>query len=169
MVENIFTDLMSQLKDQLNFNLLDSEEIDAGMSNRLFRQNDQDGKKLLLKVYWKDSSDPRLEREFKAIQLMRTHGITQIPEVYFRNTDLNYAVYSLEDGHHKKAEDLSENDIEKMVDFLVAVHSIKEENVDSVFKIDSNYTLATYTERIKHRINRFTEDLNTNALPDFVM
>ena len=134
----ILSEITTKLQINHNFVLKDYAEIDAGMSNKLFVLTEADGTKLLLKHYFEAAKEPLQQREYKAIKLMRKNGITNIPKIIDKNRKLHYVIYSFEQGNNKKPNELTKQDIEQMVDFLVAVHTIPTESVDPIFKRDED-------------------------------
>lgn len=161
----IFADLSLRLKRELNFNLDTFNEIEAGWSNKLFCLTSKERNKLLLKVYFSVERQP-LKKEYTALEFLNARHIDNVPNVYFNNADLNYAVYSYEEGFTKEPNKLTKDDIGKMVKFVVSIHNILPEKVTSDFPIATMacFSFQDYINNINHRLELFEKYVKTENL-----
>jgi hypothetical protein len=76
------------------------DPVRAGGNNRLFAVSARDGSRFALKHYPRQASDPRdrLATEFKALQFMRRHGLTQVPAPLACDAAAGFALYDWIDG-----------------------------------------------------------------------
>jgi hypothetical protein len=80
--------------------ILSVDPVRAGGNNRLFAVYARDGSRFALKHYPRQASDPRdrLTTEFKALQFVRRHGLTQVPAPLACDVAAGFALYDWIDG-----------------------------------------------------------------------
>ncbi|MDE2330580.1 MAG: hypothetical protein KGK16_07360 [Bradyrhizobium sp.] len=76
------------------------EPVRAGGNNRLFAVSCDGGARFALKQYPRQASDSRdrLATEFRALQFMRQHGVTQVPAALASDPAAGFALYDWIDG-----------------------------------------------------------------------
>ncbi len=148
-----------RLKTELGFILESSTEIKAGGNNRLFKLSSSN-RNLLLKIYTTHDNRQRLQREFQAFSYLRTHGFLNIPEAFFKDDTLNYAVYSFEDGITKSAENLTRDDLNQMLGFVLKLQDIQPDTVSEYFMpaVSACTCLQDYIKNITARVEKFKHD-----------
>jgi aminoglycoside phosphotransferase (APT) family kinase protein len=140
---------------QQGFAVVDSTEILAGLTNRLFRLHTDDGQSLILKCYYQDENH-RLEREFGAFQYLRAQGLTDIPSTIYRDDAQNYAVYSYAPGknlpfRHEQIQGLTHSHLDQMVDFIVSLHGLgpSTDNQHFLRALGSSFGIGEYISKIQ--------------------
>jgi hypothetical protein len=95
----------------------------GGGNNRLFRIETEDGEVYALKSYPRQVSDPRdrLSTEFKALEFMRCHGVTQVPKPIAKDRDAGFALYEWIAGEPTRP---SVTAIDAAVAFIRALHTL---------------------------------------------
>ena len=163
-----FSSLLSEVENKMKTKVETFEEIYAGMNNRLFVLNTDSKQKLLGKIYIRDDT-PRLYNEFTSFSFLRENGITQTPTVYFKNDELNYAVYSFEEGLIKTSQNLNFADIEKMLDFIIKLQDFERKKVTTPFNFIL-YSINSLNDFIQNayeragKLERYTIENNINPL-----
>lgn len=156
MDKKILTDLKHNLLEELNFRLERFDEIHKGFGNKLYSLISNTSAKLLLKVYYSKNAG-HLEREFHALTFLNSKNFTHIPKAYFKNNELNYAIYSYESGDEKKVNDINKEDISQMTDFLASLYDIQEATIYKEFAntIQKRRSINDYIRDIHVRIAAF--------------
>jgi hypothetical protein len=100
--------LAERLRAELGCELAAAAPIDPGVihNNLLWRLDGADGRRLVLKAYFRDDRR-RLEREFGAFAFLRERGFGGVPEPLLRDDAGYWAVYSFEPGEVKTAAELT--------------------------------------------------------------
>src|SRR5258708_2503542 len=93
--------------------------------------------------------------------------IGHIPKVYFKNDDLQYAVYSYEEGKVKKAHELTVKDIEMMAQFAAKLHSFTNDTIDQPFlpAVLACFSLQEYIDNMHFRLRQFIAYVSDTHLP----
>lgn len=158
MNDKIAADLKDKLTKKLNFELEKFEEIHKGLSNKLFTLISDQGEKLLLKIYY-SKNDQNLHREFHALTFLNKRGLPHIPKAYFKNDELNYAIYSYEQGEGKNILDVTREDIDQIVTFLTSVHNINDPILYEEFSgtIMKRLSFNDYIHNITLRVDSFSQ------------
>ncbi len=169
MDEVLLRNLKDTLKKELNFSLENYTEIKAGGNNKLFCLS-SGSSKLLLKVYNAHDDRQRLKREFQALSFLYKERFECIPGAFLKNDSLNYAIYSYENGKSKNAKDVTRNDLDQMVDFIVTLQGIKPVDVTEEFLpgVMACFSFQDYLNNIQIRLEKFKAHSQNNGLPDMV-
>ena len=159
--ETLNDTLLNQLQSQLNFIPHEIHEINAGQNNRLFLLTDSKNKKLFVKFYYKDDRD-RLNREFEAYKHLREKGFKSVPDALLKNEDEYFGVYSFEDGHAKPVQDYTKSDIDKCVDFIIALENLNPSESSYQFQptVMGCLSLSDYIRNITFRLEKFNKDID---------
>lgn len=104
--------------------------MDPGVihNNRLVLLTADDGRKLVLKRYYRDDRG-RLEREFGAFAYLRAHGFDAVPVPHLRDDAAYAAVYSFEPGRTKLPHELTRDDLTAIGRLAGQLHTF-DPNVD---------------------------------------
>jgi aminoglycoside phosphotransferase len=79
------------------FALRDYFRLSGGFTNQVYCLNAKDKRKVILKRYYADNKQ-RLSREFEMLRYLHAQGFKHVPLAYYRNIELNYALYSFIEG-----------------------------------------------------------------------
>ena len=152
--------LLDKISSELGGNVLSTHELSAGMNNRLFEIETDDGK-YLLKKYQRDERE-RLEREYRALSFLRDHGFDNVPRPVLRGDDDYVAVYSYEAGNSKLASEATLDDIDNVLDFVIELQSFKSGNIETEFPpaVMGCFSLKDYIRNIDFRFGKFLECIN---------
>ena len=156
MQEEIYQDIIIQLKINLDLDFDSYQEIPAGINNKLFRINTKQKKVFFCKVYYRDDRE-RLQREFDAIQFLADKQFQNIPKGYFKNQTLHYALYSYEEGITKTPDHITKSDIETMARFVAKLHSIHADEIKTTFlpAVLACFSLQDYIDNSIVRLDKF--------------
>lgn len=138
-------------------------EIAGGGNNRLFRFK-AGSQELLAKFYRRDGRQ-RLDREFMASSFLSSIGI-KVPKAFFADHEHQFAVYSLEPGKTKEPSDTTKGDVERIADFMLALHSIANKKIPTDF-LEAGGALRSYQDYINlmdGRMNTFKSAFYNNRL-----
>jgi hypothetical protein len=115
--------LADRLRIELGLELAEAEAIDPGVihNNRLVRLTGADGRRLVLKSYYRDDRG-RLEREFAAFAFLRDRGVSGVPAALLRDDAGYCAVYSFEPGVTKSAADLTLDELSAIGRLAAEIH-----------------------------------------------
>lgn len=165
-----FEILLKQLKSQFQYETRTIKEINAGMNNKLFRLTDASGKSLLAKFYYTDDRK-RLQREYTAFEYLQSRKINFTPQVYLKNNRYHFAVYSYESGKTKKAEDMTINDLDKMLEFIFALHSNKFNEAKDIFPsaVMACFSYKDYLNNITFRLKKFNDYVRSKEVHPMVL
>ncbi|MFA5828671.1 MAG: phosphotransferase [Candidatus Shapirobacteria bacterium] len=142
------------------------DRLSGGMNNHLYQVTNTENTRYLLKIYVVDETD-RLSREFKACSYLWLHNFP-VPKPIFKNDIKNYAIYTFAEGGPKKAQMVTKDDIDKMVDFLTALENCRP---DYYFfdKSASSFTrLSDYVNYVEKRLDTLKTSLINDAIDDRV-
>lgn len=169
MDEVLLRNIKDKLKKELNFDLVSHTEIKAGGNNKLFCLS-SGSSKLLLKIYNAHDDRQRLKREFHALSFLRKESFDCIPSAYLKDDSLNIAVYSYEIGKSKDAKDITRNNLDQMIDFVVSLQNIRPVDVTEEFLsgVMACFSFQDYLNNIQLRIEKFRAHAQNDGLPDIV-
>lgn len=160
-------DLLESIESELGFWVEKVEYVKAGWNNGVFVLRCSGGGKLIGKFYHRDDR-MRLNREYKACKFLRERGLT-VPDALIRNDEYQFAVYSFEEGEHKEASQVSENEVMSLVDFIVDLQMIEPGDVDVKFEYGVRCTISydEVEEVMNSRMDKIHEALDNGHLhPD---
>ena len=102
---------------------------------------------------------PRLETEFKALQILHKHNIKNVPKPIRKNYDLNIAVYEWIDGDIINKP--STNDINKAIKFAEKLYVLSKKVKRSFLNYASEACLSGHglLEQIENRYKRLNEQI----------
>ncbi len=169
-MDDVFlTALKSTLKERLNFQLENYKEIKAGGNNKLFCLHSGTSK-LLLKIYNSHDDRQRLKREFQAYSFLNSNGFDCLPKAYFKDNEQNYGIYSFEIGKSKPANEVTKQDLDKMVSFIVSLQNIKQDTVNEKFLpgVMACFSFQDYLNNIYYRIDKFQSSIKKEGLSEHV-
>lgn len=133
------------------------ERIEGGKNNQLYLLGDtkQDGK-WLLKCYGNDN-DSRLKRESEALSLLPQMGFNNVPKLITVNHSSSWAIYSFLEGEKKHAEDLSQQDVDQICDFVIKLQALTPNLVTSKIMPAhmACFSLADYIKNISGRLDAY--------------
>ena len=110
--------------------ILSIEKLEHKGNNQLFKIFLDNNETFLLKKYSKIHMGgwERGKTEFKALSHLWNLGFKEIPQPISFDENENLAIYSYEKGKILKPEEITKEDIDKAVDFLVKLHNLDNEN-----------------------------------------
>lgn len=159
--------LKTVLIKELNFELEAFEQINKGMSNKLFTLKNKKGDKLLLKIYY---SQDGFERETKALSFLNKHGFSNVPKPYYISREDKLAVYSFEEGVSKTSLELNREDIIKMASFVASINNIKKQDIDEKFSEASgaSFSYQGFIDYAETRLAKFEKGLSDKGLSPLI-
>lgn len=118
-----------------------AEPARRGGNNRLYRVT-AEGRAFALKLYLRDSSDPRdrLGTEFRALEFLTRHGLTCVPSPIARDDAAGAALYSWIDG--EPVTSATEADADAAADFLDRLHALRTDGEALAFPPASEACLS---------------------------
>jgi len=116
--------------------------------------------KLLVKKYYKDTIH-RLEREYSAFTFLKQSSSDtlrqQVPSVLWVNEQEYYGVYSFEPGFHKSGEQVTENDLRDVMNFIINLQTYRRNEPALHFEnaLSAAISLNAYIHEVERRIKLF--------------
>lgn len=127
--------------------------LTGGGNNRVFKVEFESRDPVIVKQYFSHTQDlrPRLLSEFSFLQHARESGIRNVPEPIAFSSELNAAVYSFVPGRAIQHSDISDDLIQAMIDFFLALNKKKEKTlpVASEACLSINDYLVTVDRRLE--------------------
>jgi len=152
-------DLEPRLAREIGFRLAGVEPVHPGVihNNRLFRLQSADGRAAMAKLYLQDGRF-RLEREYDALAVLRSHGITSVPSPLARSDEHYYAVYSLEAGENRPAAQWTTAHSTASAHFCIQLDRIRPEDVHVPLRdaFAAAFSLSESVTRTRARLSLFT-------------
>lgn len=148
---------MAQISNEVRevgFDPILVSKINTGTNNSLYRVESSNGDELLGKVYLVDDRN-RLDREYGSLSLLDRLGVQHVPKpISARN---GIGLYSFESGGRKEPKEITELDIDKIIDFVCILHGISPTNVDEDFQdaIFASFSLEDFLATSSYRMDRF--------------
>jgi thiamine kinase-like enzyme len=145
------------VETRLNRKIDKTIPIAGGMNNQLFRLKIDNHPDLLTKVYYQDDRN-RLDREYSALDFFNRNGSTSVPTPYFREGN-DFAVYSFEESVDKPPQDIANEDIAKMVDFVCYMHTFTPSQTPDKFDnaVMPVFSFEQFLGGAKFRINKYLD------------
>jgi hypothetical protein len=141
------------------------EPISGGRNSQVYRASRADGRSYALKVYPRGASDPRdrLGTEYNSLTFLWQHGVRQIPEPITADRALGFALYSFIDGRPVPIDEVTEPDIDTLIDFLVDLRELVqlEESLRLPPASEAFFNVQEIVENLHARLSRLG-----NARPD---
>jgi hypothetical protein len=139
------------------------EPVRAGGNNRLFAVSCADGTRFALKQYPRQASDPRdrLATEFKALQFMRRHGVSQVPAALASDPAAGFALYDWIDGRPPVA---SVATVDAAIAFTGELRSLGRLDGASAMPEASEacFSPATIVTQVKHRLSALKSEASSH-------
>jgi hypothetical protein len=159
---------VERLHDELGFEVVAAEPIDPGVihNNRLTRLDGADGRRVVLKVYFRDDRG-RLEREFGAFAFLRRRGLDGVPEALLRDDAGYWAIYSFEPGRVKPAPEITVDEAAAIGRLAAGFHRFRPGQDGPDFP--SAFAALSLADRIGHLRARLATCLRAaaEALPEY--
>lgn len=161
--------IKSGIEKRIKSRVVKFQRIKVGGNNKLFKLITRNNKNYLLKIYGKDKIN-RLDREFRAIKLLRDKGFDNVPIPHLSNNELDYGLYSYEEGITKISKQLTRNDLRLMAEFMADIHNIRSQSDIDEFPPANLacFSLMDYVNNIEFRIEKFVSYAESTSAPQSV-
>lgn len=130
-------------------------------NNKIYLLNKGSEKKYILKVYYLDERK-RLEREYAGYDFFTQLGSDFTPKPIYKNVTGYFAVYTFLGGDHKKPEDVTQNDMVKISNFLIYMHKNSQKAHEKGLKfmpaIASCFSIEETLNKINMKLGKFLSD-----------
>ncbi|MBI4763527.1 MAG: phosphotransferase [Deltaproteobacteria bacterium] len=162
--------------DQLDEEVVSLIRLGGGHNSQTYRIACRSGRSVAAKIYHRHSADPRdrLAVEFRTLSFLWNHGIREIPQPLIENTPQGFALYQFVAGEAIDVVQIKEMDIDRTVDFLVSLNTLKNdfEAADLPSASEACFSCASIVENIKGRFDRLlkvpTREIFGEALHQFL-
>lgn len=153
-----------EIEEKFGISIADVRQITLAGNNGVFILNDDCEDRFVIKFYRKDERN-RLDREFRACTFLKENKFS-VPQALVRNNDFNFGVYSFEYGERRLAVDLPEDEILKMVDFVVHLQDFASNKIKERFDIGVYAALSSHEVLSKSifRVQKIEEAMHQGKL-----
>ena len=133
------------------------QRIGSGRNSRVYKLLCEKSLPYTAKVYFCHGSDERnrLQVEFASLQFLWKHEVRCIPQPIVMDTDRGYAIYEYIDGTQITPEEVSGNDIDYAVQFLMKLAGCnnKEGSKDLPMASEACFSIQAIIDIIERRLN----------------
>jgi len=155
------TEYRQLFESQLGADLKTLERIGAGRNSRVYRLVRADGRLCLAKVYHRHKEDrrDRLGAEFGGLTFLWQNGIRAIPEPLACDPEHGFALYEYIHGDTIEPHQIRVVDIDRAVEFLVALEDLKmrPKASDLPSASEACFTVADIIAGVQQRVARLSE------------
>lgn len=155
-------DIVFWAKDIVDESMENVEKI-LGRGNSTVYKIDVPGEKSYVLKHYPDQlvdNRPRLETEFKALQMLYEHGIKNVPQPIEKNCDLNLGLYEWING--KKVDKPIVGDLDQAIQFAEKLYILSKQIDCNHIGIASEACLSAYelVSQIENRYSRLNAQSN---------
>jgi hypothetical protein len=162
--------------DELGEEVVSLMRLTGGNNSQTYRITCLNGRIVAAKIYHRHFADPRdrLAVEFRALSFLWNHGIREISQPLIENTLHGFALYQFVTGESIDVGQVNEIDIDRAVDFLVSLDTLKHTSDAAGLPPASEacFSCASLVENIKGRFDRLvevpTQDIFGGELQEFL-
>ena len=119
------------------------------------------GSKFVIKQYLGQTADgrSRLDIEYQALEFLSKQGIDQIPKPIVKYKPAECAIYQFLEGDRLSAGDISVNDVDHAVDFLIKLHELSKhaDSVNLPIAAEACFSLLDLIKNVEERIGNLTQ------------
>lgn len=154
-------DFQKIVSPQLSSRLSAVEQIAGGRNSRVFKLLCEDSKQYAIKFYFQHSSDSRnrLQIEFLALQFLWENELHCVPQPVIADENQRWAIYEYIDGKKIAAQDITQSDIEHLVQFLNSLKELKTNKNSASLSSASEacFSIQEIVENIHFRLKRLRD------------
>jgi hypothetical protein len=149
------------------------QRLQGGRNSRVYRVVCEDGAAVAVKAYFKSTEDPRdrMGCELRALRLLRSEGLRQIPAPLTDDREQGIAVYEFVAGQPLRAADIGGGEIDQAVELVRALKTIADSGMAREFPAASEacFSIAGILQNLDGRLRRLGEaSAGEAALADFL-
>jgi len=142
------------------------QRIGSGRNSKVYKLLCEKSLPYTAKVYFRHGFDERnrLQVEFSCLQFLWKHGIRCIPQPIVMDPDQGYAIYEYIDGSQIGPKEVSENDIDFAVQFLMRLAECKSEegSEDLPMASEACFSIQAIIDVIESRLGKLFALQNHN-------
>jgi len=142
------------------------QRIGNGRNSKVYKLLCENSLPYAAKVYFRHGSDERnrLQVEFASLQFLWKHEVRCIPQPIVMDTDQGYAIYEYIDGTQIAPKEVSENDIDYAVQFLMRLAECKnkEGSKDLPMACEACFSIQAIIDVIERRLQKLFALQNHN-------
>lgn len=119
-------DIREVLRRHLKIEARTFQQLKGGRNSRVFRVDCAGGDAVAAKAYFRSAQDrrDRLGGEFRALRLLRKEGVREVARPLAADEERRVAVYEFIEGGQIPSAEISNGDIDQLLDFLRALKQI---------------------------------------------
>ncbi|MFC1516305.1 phosphotransferase [Thermodesulfobacteriota bacterium] len=153
-------DYADLFKEKLQCELDRVEWISGGRNSKIFKVIGSDNRRFVAKLYYRDKSDrrDRLGTEFTALSFLWQNNVKNVPRPVFAESIRGIAVYEYIDGNTIQSSEITLQDINEAVKFLLKLNQLKTipDAAELPPASEAVFSLQALIENIQYRFDRLT-------------
>lgn len=144
------------LKAKINFETFTYAPLKGGANNRVYKISLDQNKCYILKHYFSDKTDlrNRLFSEYSFLKYAWNKKIKNIPEPIYTSNEENLALYSYIPGKLAQVSDVTNENIQKAIEFIINLNSNKTKDLELPKASEACFCIENHLNLIDKRINR---------------
>jgi thiamine kinase-like enzyme len=146
--------------------------LKGGANNQVFKLN-FNNTSYVLKRYFQHKNDlrKRLFAEYNFLNFLWENNIHIIPKPITPDEKNNLAIYSFIDGRCANKDDVNENTINQILDFIISINKNKKKAINISNASESCFSLSYHIKVVSDRLNKYLstiKDTKNETLRDLI-